>query len=70
MNNNVLQSADTYTMSDFQKQQLAEYYKKLYSNTIYENEKLEKEKYNKRVYNLSLKTLFENFFTAGCLFGF
>ena len=64
MNNNILQSADTYTMSDFQKQQLAESYKKLYSKTIYENDKTEKEKYNKRVYNLSLKTLFENFFTT------
>ena len=64
MNNNVLQSADTYTMSDFQKQQLAESYKKLYSKTIYENEKSDREKYNKRVYNLSLKTLFENFFTT------
>lgn len=64
MNNNVLQSADTYTMSDFQKQQLAESYKKLYSKTIYENEKSESNKYNKRVYNLSLKTLFENFFTT------
>jgi hypothetical protein len=64
MNNNVLQSADTYTMSDFQKQQLADSYKKLYSKTIYENEKSENNKYNKRVYNLSLKTLFENFFTT------
>ena len=64
MNNNILQSADTYTMSDFQKQQLAKSYKKLYSKTIYENDKTEKEKYNKRVYNLSLKTLFENFFTT------
>ena len=64
MSKNILQSPDTYTMSDFQKQQLAESYKKLYSKTIYENEKLDQEKYNKRVYNLSLKTLFENFFTT------
>ena len=50
MSKNILQSPDTYTMSDFQKQQLAESYKKLYSKTIYENEKSEQEKYNKRVY--------------------
>jgi hypothetical protein len=64
MSNNILQNEDTYTMSDFQKQQLAESYKKLYSKTVYENEKTEQNKYNKRVYNLSLKTLFENFFTT------
>ena len=60
---NVLESAETYTLSDFQKLKLAESYKKLYENTIDENKRRQQEKYNKRVYNLSLKTLFENFFT-------
>ena len=64
MSKNILQNEDTYTISDFQKQQLADSYKKLYSKTVYENKKSEREKYNKRVYNLSLKTLFENFFTT------
>jgi len=61
---NILESSDTYTLSDFQKLQLAQSYKKLYSNTILENKRIEEAQYNKRVYNLSLKTLFENFFTV------
>jgi len=61
---NILENANTYTLSDFQKLKLAESYKKLYSKTVLENEKREREQYNKRVYNLSLKKLFENFFTV------
>jgi len=60
---NILENAETYTLSDFQKLKLAESYKKLYENTIFENKKRMEEKYNKRVYNLSVKTLMENFFT-------
>jgi len=60
---NILENAETYTLSDFQKLKLAESYKKLYENTIFENKKRQQEKYNQRVYNLSLKSLFENFFT-------
>ena len=60
---NILENAETYTLSDFQKFKLAESYKKLYSNTILENQKRIDEKYNKRIYNLSIKKLFENFFT-------
>jgi len=60
---NILDNAETYTLSDFQKLKLAESYKKLYENTIFENKKRQQEKYNKRIYNLSIKTLFENFFT-------
>jgi len=60
---NILENAETYTLSDFQKLKLAQSYKKLYENTILENKKREEAKYNKRVYNLSIKTLFENFFT-------
>ena len=44
MSKNILQNEDTYTLSDFQKQQLADSYKKLYTKTIYENEKSENEK--------------------------
>ena len=61
---NILESANTYTLSDFQKYQLAKQYEKLYTNTVLENKKREKEAYNKRVYNLSVKNLFENFFTV------
>ena len=61
---NILENANTYTLSDFQKLKLAESYKKLYTNTILENQKRKEEQYNKRVYNLSLKKLFENFFTV------
>ena len=61
---NILENANTYTLSDFQKLKLAESYKKLYSNTVLENEKRQKEQYNKRIYNLSVKNLFENFFTV------
>jgi len=64
MRSDILEDASVYTLSDFQKLQLAKSYKKLYSNTILENKKREEEKYNKRVYNLSLKKLFENFFTT------
>lgn len=60
----ILEDASVYTLSDFQKLQLAKSYKKLYTNTILENEKREQAKYNKRVYNLSMKNLFENFFTT------
>ena len=60
---NILENAETYSLSDFQKLKLAESYKTLYENTIFENKKRQEEKYNKRVYNLSMKTLFENFFT-------
>ena len=51
-------------MSDFQKLKLAESYKKLYSDTVLENDKRKKQQYDKRIYNLSLKDLFENFFTV------
>jgi len=61
---NILENAETYTLSDFQRLKLAESYKKIYENTIFENEKRRKDKYNKRVYNLSIKALFENFFTV------
>ena len=64
MRSDILEDASVYTLSDFQKLQLAKSYKKLYSNTILENKKREEEKYNKRVYNLSLKKLLENFFTT------
>jgi len=64
MRSDILEDASVYTLSDFQKLQLAKSYKKLYSNTILENKKREEEKYNKRVYNLSLKKLFENYFTT------
>lgn len=60
----ILEDSSTYTLSDFQKLKLAESYKKLYKNTIRENKKREEEQFNKRVYNLSLKTLFQNFFTV------
>ena len=63
MNKNILDNKNTYTLNDFQNQKLADSYEKLYSNTILENKKLEDQKYNKRIYNLSIKTLFENFFT-------
>jgi len=62
--NNILEDSSVYTLSDFQKLQLAKSYKKLYSNTILENKKREEQKYNKRVYNLSMKSLFENFFST------
>jgi hypothetical protein len=51
-------------LSDFQKLKLAESYKKLYSDTILENAERKKQQYDKRIYNLSLKDLFENFFTV------
>jgi hypothetical protein len=60
----ILENAETYTLSDFQNLKLAESYKKLYSKSILENKRREQEKYNKRVYNLSMKNLFENFFTV------
>jgi len=63
MNKNILDNKNTYTLSDFENQKLADSYEKLYSNTILENKKLKDQKYNKRIYNLSIKTLFENFFT-------
>jgi hypothetical protein len=64
MRKDILENANTYTMSDFQKLKLAESYKKLYSDTVLENDKRKKEQYDKRIYNLSLKDLFENFFTV------
>jgi len=64
MKKDILENANTYTLSDFQKLKLAESYKKLYSNTILENAQRKKEQYDKRIYNLSLKNLFENFFTV------
>jgi hypothetical protein len=64
MRKDILENANTYTLSDFQKLKLAESYKKLYSDTILENKKREKQQYDKRIYNLSLKDLFENFFTV------
>jgi len=64
MRKDILENANTYTLSDFQKLKLAESYKKLYSDTIFENEKRKKEQYDKRIYNLSIKNLFENFFTV------
>ena len=64
MRKDILENANTYTLSDFQKLKLAESYKKLYSDTILENEQRKKQQYDKRIYNLSLKDLFENFFTV------
>ena len=64
MRKDILENANTYTLSDFQKLKLAESYQKLYSDTILENEKRKKEQYDKRIYNLSIKNLFENFFTV------
>jgi hypothetical protein len=64
MRKDILENANTYTLSDFQKLKLAESYKKLYSDTILENDKRKKEQYDKRIYNLSIKNLFENFFTV------
>jgi len=64
MRKDILENANTYTMSDFQKLKLAESYKKLYSDTVLENDKRKKQQYDKRIYNLSLKDLFENFFTV------
>lgn len=61
---NILENANTYTLSDFQKLKLAESYKKLYTNTVLENKKRQEAQYNKRIYNLSLKSLFEQFFTV------
>ena len=64
MKKDILENANTYTLSDFQKLKMAESYEKLYSDTILENAKRKKEKYDKRIYNLSIKNLFENFFTV------
>jgi hypothetical protein len=64
MRKDILENANTYTLSDFQKLKLAESYKKLYSDTILENENRKKKQYDKRIYNLSIKDLFENFFTV------
>ncbi len=64
MRKDILENANTYTLSDFQKLKLAESYKKLYSDTILENAQRKQEKYDKRIYNLSIKNLFENFFTV------
>jgi hypothetical protein len=64
MRRDILENANTYTLSDFQKLRLAESYKKLYSDTILENSQRKQEKYDKRIYNLSIKNLFENFFTV------
>ena len=64
MRTDILENANTYTLSDFQKLKLAESYKKLYSDTIFENAQRKQEKFDKRIYNLSLKSLFENFFTV------
>ena len=64
MRTDILENANTYTLSDFQKLKLAESYKRLYSNTILENERRKQEKFDKRIYNLSIKSLFENFFTV------
>ena len=64
MRKDILENANTYTLSDFQKLKLAESYKKLYSDTILENANRKKEQYDKRIYNLSIKDLFENFFTV------
>ena len=40
MNKNILDNKNTYTLSDFQNQKLADSYEKLYSNTVLENKKL------------------------------
>jgi hypothetical protein len=64
MRKDILENENMYTLSDFQKLKLAESYKKLYSDTIFENDKRKKEQYDKRIYNLSIKNLFENFFTV------
>jgi hypothetical protein len=64
MRKDILENANTYTLSDFQKLKMAESYKKLYSDTILENDQRKKEQYDKRIYNLSIKNLFENFFTV------
>lgn len=64
MRKDILENANTYTLSDFQKLKMAESYKKLYSDTILENANRKKEQYDKRIYNLSIKDLFENFFTV------
>ena len=64
MRKDILENANIYTLSDFQKLKLAESYKKLYSDTIFENEKRKQDQYDKRIYNLSIKNLFENFFTV------
>jgi len=64
MRTDILENANTYTLSDFQKLKLAESYKRLYSNTILENERRKQENFDKRIYNLSIKSLFENFFTV------
>jgi len=64
MRRDILENANTYTLSDFQKLRLAESYRKLYSDTILENKQRKQEKYDKRIYNLSIKNLFENFFTV------
>jgi hypothetical protein len=64
MRKDILENANTYTLSDFQKLKLAESYKKLYSDTVLENAKRKKDQYDKRIYNLSIKNLFENFFTV------
>lgn len=60
----ILEDVSTYTLSDFQKLKLAQSYQKLYKNTVEENRRRKEDQYNKRVYNLSLKSLFENFFTV------
>ena len=64
MRKDILENANTYTLSDFQKLKMAESYEKLYSDSILENAKRKKEKYDKRIYNLSIKNLLENFFTV------
>ena len=64
MRKDILENANTYTLSDFQKLKMADSYKKLYSDTILENANRKKEQYDKRIYNLSIKDLFENFFTV------
>jgi hypothetical protein len=64
MRRDILENANTYTLSDFQKLKLAESYRKLYSDTIFENAQRKQEKYDKKIYNLSIKNLFENFFSV------
>jgi hypothetical protein len=52
MRKDILENANTYTLSDFQKLKMAESYKKLYSDTILDNAKRKKEQYDKIILKL------------------
>lgn len=60
---NVMKNDTPLMDSNFEKYNLAKDYNKLYDYSVRGNEKHIKDKYAKRVYNLSLKEIYNNFFS-------